>query len=156
MTNSSQVTNFAEAMKELSGLEFLEHAMERGFPQPNMARNMNFRLATVEDGRVVLDCVPDDRHLNHLGVVHGGWAMTVIDSALGAAVQTKLPAGKVFTTLETKVNMVRAIHPGADTFHCEAHAVHVGGRTGTAEARLLDKHGTIYAHASTTCLVLDA
>lgn len=155
MTSSSQVTNYAKAMKKLSGLEFLEYAMEQKFPQPNMAQNMNFKLAKVEDGRVILDCKPDDRHLNHLGVVHGGWAMTVIDSALGAAVQTKLPAGKAFTTLETKINMVRAVRPDADALHCEARAVHVGARTGTAEARLLGKDGTIYAHASTTCLIVD-
>ena len=155
MTTTIQTGNFGEVLKTMSGLEFLRLSTGQDFPQPEMARTMNFRLSAVDDGMAVLNCTPGGRHLNHLGTVHGGWAITVLDAALGVAVQSKLPAGKAFTTLETKVNMVRAIRPDHDALRCEAHAVHVGIRTGTSEARLVGEDGTLYGHGSSTCLILD-
>lgn len=155
MTSTIQAETYEKAIKAMPGLEFLKLSLDRNFPQPEMARTMNFRLSAVDDGVAILDCTPGDRHLNHLGAVHGGWAMTALDAALGVAVQSTLPARRVFTTLETKVNMVRAIRPNLGSFRCEAHAVHVGKQTGTAEARLLGEDGTLFAHGSSTCLILE-
>ena len=98
------------AAAELSGLEFLQAIGEGRLPQPPMAELMGFEGIEVEEGRVVFAAVPDEYHYNPIGVVHAGLAMTLLDSAMGCAVQSTLPAGSGYTTLETKVNFARADH----------------------------------------------
>ena len=97
---------------------------------------------------------PGEQHYNPIGVVHGGLAMTLADSAMGCAVQSCLPAGVAWTTLELKINLVRALTVDSGTVRCEGTVIHVGRRVATAEARLLDGQGRLCAHATTTCMVI--
>src|SRR5919107_950866 len=102
---------------------------------------------------VVLGATPGPQHFNPIGTVHGGLAATLLDSAMGCAVHTTLPAGAGYTTLEIKVNYVRALTAGTGGVRCEARVIHVGGRTATAEGKVLDAAGKLYAHATTTCII---
>ena len=108
-------------------------------------------------GRAVFAAVPDEYHYNPIGAVHGGLAATLLDSAMGCAVQTTLPAGTGYTTLELKVNYVRAITLETGRIVCEASVVHRGGTVATAEGRIVaERTGKLLAHGTTTCLVFDS
>ena len=143
----------AEAARGLSGLEYLRKIVSGELPRPPMGALMDFGLAELEEGRAVFTVEPAEYHYNPIGVVHGGLAATLLDSAMGCAVHSMLPAGAGYTTLEIKVNYVRALTAETGLVHCEARAVHVGGRTATAEGRVVDKDGKLYAHGTTTCLI---
>jgi uncharacterized protein (TIGR00369 family) len=111
-------------------------------------------ITEVSEGRVVFATEPSEYHYNPLGTVHGGVIATLLDSALGCAVQSMLPAGTSYTTLELKVNYLRPITEKTGTIYAEGKIIHVGGRIATAEARLTDAKGKLYAHATTTCIIL--
>ena len=117
---------------------------------------MNFNLAELEEGRAVFTVEPAEYHYNPIGVVHGGVAATLLDSAMGCAVHSVLPAGAGYTTLEIKVNYVRAMTSETGEVRCEARVVHVGGRTATAEGRITDAGGKLYAHGTATCMLFRA
>ncbi|MDB5881459.1 MAG: hypothetical protein JWP43_1337, partial [Ramlibacter sp.] len=106
-------------------------------------------------GRAVFQGTPGPAHLNPLGTIHGGWYATLLDSALGCAVHTMLPAGRGYTTAELSVNLVRAIGSKAPRVRAEGKVIHCGRQLATAEARLYGPDGTLYAHATTTCLVFE-
>ena len=144
----------ADAARSMSGLDFLRAICEGRLPAPPMAELLGFRLAQVDQGHVVFECEPGERHYNPIGVVHGGLAMTMLDSAMACAVQTMVPAGAGYTTLEAKVNLVRAITSTVGKLRAVGRTIHVGNRVGTAEGRLEDAAGKLYAHATTTCIVL--
>ena len=144
----------AEAGRNLSGLEFLQKIVAGELSPPPMAALMNFDLAELQEGQATFSVKPAEYHYNPIGVVHGGLAMTLLDSAMGCAVHSTLPAGAMYTTLETKVNFVRALTVETGRVRCEAKVIHVGGRTATAEGRVLDEAGKLYAHGTTTCLIL--
>jgi len=114
---------------------------------------MSFKLVEVSEGRAVFTIEPDERHYNGLGLVHGGLAATLLDSALGCAINTMMPAGKIFTTLEMKINYVRPIRREIGEVRCEASVIHVGGRVASAEGRILDASGKLYAHGTATCML---
>jgi len=116
---------------------------------------LGFDLVDVTDGTAAFRYRPDARHRNPLGTVHGGVAMTLLDSAAGAAVHSTLGAGCGYTTLETKVNLVRAVRPTTGTLIAKGSVVHRGRTVATAESRLVAADGTLYAHATSTCLILD-
>jgi uncharacterized protein (TIGR00369 family) len=138
-----------------SGLEFLQ-AMARGeLDYPPIADTLNFTLVHFEPGRVIFQGTPLFEHYNPIGSVHGGWFCTLLDSALACAVQTKLPKGRGYTTLELKVNMIRPLTKDSGPVRAEGSIVHVGRQSGIAEARLYDSAGKIYASASTTCLIFE-
>ncbi len=141
------------AMAAVSGLEFLRRLLAEPDAAPPIFALMDIRALRFEVGVAAFEATPGECHYNPLGSVHGGWASTVLDSALGCAVQSALPAGSGYTTLELKVNLVRAITAGTGTMLCEGRTIHVGGRTATAEAKLLGPDGKLYAHGSTTCLI---
>jgi uncharacterized protein (TIGR00369 family) len=144
----------AKAAQTMSGLEYLQ-AFQRGeFPAPPIAELMNFRFTEVSEGRIVFTGEPAEYHYNPIGTVHGGFAATLLDSALGCAVHSTLPAGAGYTTLELKVNYVRPITIKTGTVFCEGKVIYVGGRIATAEARLTDAGGKLYAHGTTTCMIL--
>ena len=143
----------AEAAREMSGIECLRAMIEGKLTAPPMAHLMGFGLVEVGEGRAVFECEPAEYHYNPLGVVHGGLACTLADSAMGCAVHTTLPAGTGYTTVEFKVNLLRPITAGIGRLLCEGEVIHVGGRVATAEARLSDEAGRLYAHATTTCMV---
>jgi uncharacterized protein (TIGR00369 family) len=130
-------------------------AMARGeLPAPPVIATLGFVLDSVEAGRVQFSFEPAEYHYNPIGVVHGGLTATLCDSALGCAVHSTLPAGTAYTTLELKVNFVRALTKETGPVRCEGKVISVGGRVATAEARVTDAAGTLYAHATTTCLVI--
>jgi uncharacterized protein (TIGR00369 family) len=98
---------------------------------------------------------PQRRHYNPLGTVHGGWFATLLDSAVGCAIHATLPAGKGYTTLELKVNMVRPLNDGVPLVRAEGKVIHAGRQVATAEGRIVGPDGKLYAHATTTCLIFD-
>ena len=146
----------AEDLTGLNGLEFLRGMMSGDQPSPLMSRTLGFRLVEVEEGFAVFEGEPSPNLLNPLGAVHGGWALTLIDSATGCAVHTTLPPGVGYTTVETKVNFTRAIAPDGGTVRCEGRVVTRGRRIATAEARLLDSEGRVLAHGTSTLMILEA
>lgn len=144
----------AEAGRGSSGLEFLQRIVAGELPPPPIAELLGLELVEVTGGRAVFAIEPAEHHYNPIGVVHGGVAATLLDSAMGCAIHSMLPAGAGYTTLEMKVNFVRAMMVGTGRVRCEAKVIHVGSRTATAEGRIVDADGKLYAHATTTCLVL--
>ena len=143
----------AEAAGKMSGLEYLRAMMREELPAPPMAALMGFGFVEVDEGRVVFECVPAEYHYNPIGAVHGGFACTLFDSAMGCAVHTELPAGVGYTTVELKVNLLRPITAETGRLLCKGETLHVGGRIATAEARLKDESGRLYGHATTTCMI---
>jgi uncharacterized protein (TIGR00369 family) len=144
----------AAAGRSMSGIDFMRAIRDGRLPPPPIARLMGFSLVEVEPGRAVFEVVPGQQHYNPIGVVHGGVAMTLLDSAMGCAVHTQMPLGTGYTTLEAKTNLVRAITAETGKLRAIGVTVHVGKRMATAEGRLEDAAGKLYAHASTTCIVL--
>jgi uncharacterized protein (TIGR00369 family) len=143
----------AEAAGKMSGLEYLRAIARGELPGAPMAHLMGFWLLEIEEGRVVFEVEPAENHYNPIGTIHGGLACTLFDSAMGCAVHTTLPAGTGYTTIELKVNLLRAITAETGRLLCEGKTVHVGGRIATAEARLTDGAGRLYGHATTTCMI---
>lgn len=124
-------------------------------PPPPMAVTLDFTLLRIEPGFAVFQGMPGFSHYNPMGTVHGGWFATMLDSALGCAVHSTLPAGKAYTTLELKLNLVRALTDAVPLVRAEGRLVHGGRQVATAEARLVGPDGKLYAHATTTCLIFD-
>src|SRR3712207_2753066 len=143
----------AEAGRNLSGIEYLQKIVAGELPRPPIGALLNFGLAELSEGRAVFTVEPAEYHYNPIGVVHGGLAATLLDSAMGCAVHSALPAGAGYTTLEIKVNFVRAMTAETGPVRCEAELIHLGGRTATAEGRVVDEDGKLYAHGTTTCLI---
>ncbi|MCP9210844.1 PaaI family thioesterase [Streptomyces sp. NEAU-Y11] len=142
-------------LAELSGLDLLRWVQtERPDHIPSIGRLLGMRMETVERGHVVLSLATRPDFANPLGTVHGGIAATLLDSALGSAVHTTLPAGVGYTTLELKVNYIRSVGTDGEVLTGEGTVVHAGRRTATAEGRVVDSRGKLVAHATTTCLIL--
>jgi len=146
------VTPLAQA-KQLSGLEFMRGMMEGKFPPPPIAAALKFELVEVEAGRACFEGVPEFAFYNPIGVVHGGYAATLLDSCMGCAVHASLSVGQAYTTLEFKVNFVRAITDKTGRVRAEGRVIHPGNRAATAEGHLYDAQGKLLAHGTTTCLI---
>jgi len=144
----------AAAGRSMAGIDFIRMVASGELPAPPFAVLLGMGIAEVEEGRVVFTATPDERHYNPIGVVHAGLAATMLDSALGCAVHTKLPAGSGYTTLETKFNLDRMITKDTGPLRCEGTVVTVGSRVGTAEGRVTGEDGRVYAHGTSTCLIL--
>ena len=144
----------ADAARSMPGIEFLRAIRDGRLPSPPIARLLGFQLVEVEPGLAVFEVTPGEQHYNPIGVVHGGLAMTLLDSAMGCCVQTQMPAGVAYTTLEAKTNLVRAVTLSSGRLRAIGKLVHLGKRMATAEGRLEDAAGKLYAHATTTCMVL--
>jgi uncharacterized protein (TIGR00369 family) len=142
-----------EDLPKYSGLELLQRIVEGKYPAPPMAGLLNFTLTDVAEGRAVFRGLPGERHLNPLGAVHGGWAATVIDSALGCAVQTTLAKGEAYATIEFKVNLTRPILPGIGEVVCEARVLHRGRTSAVSEGKLIDRAGKLLAFGTETCAI---
>ncbi len=140
----------------MSGLEYMRKLMAGEMTASGMAQLMNFKLTEVSEGRAVFSIVPDERHYNGLGIAHGGLAATLLDTATGCAINTMMPAGRIFTTLEMKVNYVRPMKRETGEVRCEARVIHVGGQVATAEGRIVDAEGKLYAHGTATCMLFRA
>ena len=145
-----------EQVEGLSGMQVFEAMMAGRLPAPPIGQTLDFELVQVEPGMAVFQGRPGPAHYNPMGTVHGGWFATLLDSAVGCAVHSTLPAGKAYTTLELKINIVRALTERVPLVRAEGRVVHGGSQVATAEGRLVGPDGKLYAHASTTCLVFDA
>ena len=145
----------ATALAEYAGIDLLKAIVSGALPSPPICRTLDFFLLDAEPGRVVFQGNPRVEHYNPIGSVHGGWTATLLDSCVACAVQSVVPLGKGYTTIELKVNFVRAVMPASGPLRAEGKVISVGGRVGTAEGRLTDAAGTLYAHATTTCLIFD-
>ncbi len=143
----------AEKIRAMSGLQALRAIQSGELPPPPIAALVGMSLAEVEEGRVVFTAQPAEYHYNAVGVAHGGLAATLLDSALGCAVHSTLPAGTGYTTLEIKVNYVRPITRETGLLRCEATTIHRGGRIATSEGKVTDAEGRLYAHGTTTCMI---
>lgn len=153
MTSEEASTSQAEERRKMTGLEYMRQVMTGEVPPSGMGELMNFKLVEVSEGRAVFIIQPDERHYNGLGIAHGGLAATLLDSATGCAINTMMPAGRIFTTLEMKVNYVRPMTRETGEVRCEANVIHVGDRTATAEGRIVDRDGKLYAHGTATCML---
>ena len=125
-------------------------------PYPHIADTLDFSLVEIGEGRAVFQGQPQLKHYNPLGSVHGGWFATLLDSALGCAVHTALPAGRGYTTAELGVNIVRAATVDSGPLRAIGKVLHCGRQLATAEARIVGPDDKLYAHATTTCLVFEA
>jgi uncharacterized protein (TIGR00369 family) len=143
-----------EEMAHLTGLEMLQAIIAGELPAPPIGATMGFRLVDVAPGRAVFEGAAGPNLLNPLGGVHGGVALTLIDSAAGCAVHSELPAGIGYTTVETKVNFTRPIPPDGTPVRCEGRVVTRGRQIATAEARLLSADGKVLAHGTSTLILL--
>ncbi len=144
-----------EQLAGKTGLEMMQAMLRGELPYPPIAQTLDFQLIEVDAGRAVFQGAPGAQHLNPMGTVHGGWFATLLDSALGCAVHTMMPPGRGYTTAELSVKLVKAITPKVQRVRAEGQVLHCGRQLATAEARLVGADGTLYAHATTTCLVFD-
>lgn len=140
--------------KTISGIEYMKAILSGELPPPPIAALIGMEMTEVGEGRVVFTAVPEEFHYNPLGTVHGGITATLLDSAMGCAVQSLLPAGTGYTTLEIKVNYLRPIINATGRVVCEGKVIHQGRRVATAEARVTDAAEKLYAHATSTCILL--
>ncbi len=146
----------AERGRELAGIDYVRAIFAGELPPPPIAELMGFRGVEVELGRAVFEIVPGEQHYNPIGVVHGGLALTLLDSAMGCAVHSTLPPGAGYTTLEVKVNLVRAITKDTGLIRATGRLIHRGRTTGTAEGDVRDAAGNLLAHGTTTCMIFPA
>ena len=142
-----------EALRECSGLELFQRMLRGELPSPPIMQTLDIALVEAEKGRVVFQGHPARAHYNPLGSVHGGYHATLLDSCVACAVQSVLDAGQGYTTIELKVNYLRALTDQVGPVRAEGKVIHVGRQIGTAEGRLYDAAGRLYAHATTTCLI---
>ena len=140
--------------RELSGMDYVRAIFAGELPPPPIATLMGFRGVEAEPGRAVFEILPGDEHYNPIGSVHGGVALTLLDSAMGCAVHTLLEAGVGYATLEVKANFVRPITSETGLVRCEGTVLHAGSRVATAEGRVVDVAGRLLAHGTTTCLIM--
>jgi len=143
----------ARAIKTMSGLDYLRSLRDGLTPLPPMYGLFNFRFLEVEAGHVVFEATPKEYQCNPVGIVHGGFACTALDSATACAVVSLLPANADLASLEVKVNFVRPVKVEIGSLRCEGTVIHAGQRIATAEGRMVDGSGNLYAHAVSTCLI---
>ena len=148
------ITPMSEVLPR-TGLQFMQGMLSGELHPSPIGRTMDFILIEVGDGKAVFQGTPSEAHLNPMGTVHGGWFATLLDSALGCAVHTKMPAGRAYTTTELSVQMIKAITPKVQRLRAIGVVVHTGRQLAVAHGRLVGPDGTLYAHATTTCLVFD-
>ena len=141
------------AVQGKSGLEVMQAMLAGELPYPHIMQTLDFSLLEVGKGRAVFQGTPQLMHYNPLGSVHGGWYATLLDSALGCAVHTTLDAGHGYTTAELGINIVRAASHRSGPLRAIGQVIHCGRQLATAEARIVDADGKLYAHGTTTCLV---
>jgi uncharacterized protein (TIGR00369 family) len=138
-----------------SGMEMFEAIFSGELPPAPIGGTLDFVPIHMEPGAAIFQGRPQRTHYNPLGTVHGGWFATLLDSAVGCAVHSTLPAGKGYTTLELKVNMVRPLTDAVPLVRAEGKVIHAGRQVATAEGRIVGPDGKLYAHATTTCLIFE-
>jgi uncharacterized protein (TIGR00369 family) len=144
-----------QVMASMPGIDFVRAIFAGRLPAPPIMQTIQPFDSSAEPGFVVMHSIPGFRHYNPIGSVHGGYAATLLDSAMGLAVHTMLPAGTGYTTLEFKISFIRGMTKDTGPVRTEGKTLNVGRRTATAEARITDAKGRLLAHATTTCLVFE-
>jgi uncharacterized protein (TIGR00369 family) len=142
-----------DTLKSLSGLDFLRGMIAGDYPRPPIAELIGLSIAEVENGRVAFSGIPGPQHYNPIGMVHGGYAATLLDSCMGCAVHSTLPAGMGYTTLELKISYIRPITADTGMVRAEGRIIGSGRRAAFVEGNLTDQGGRVLAHATTTCLI---
>jgi uncharacterized protein (TIGR00369 family) len=155
LTTRTYGTVSAGKQKEMSGLEFVQGLADGTLPLNTIARTLGYDITEAENGRVVVTAEPKDSHLNPAGTVHGGLAATMLDAAMGLAIQATLDRGIGSTTLEFKMSFLRPITPGTGPIRAEGTVISRGRRVGTAEGRVTDRQGRLLVHGTTTCLIFE-
>jgi uncharacterized protein (TIGR00369 family) len=145
----------AHILASMTGIDFVRAMFAGQFPEPPIMQTVEPFDCTAEPGVVVIHSVPGFRHYNPIGSVHGGYAAILLDSAMGLAVQSMLPAGTGYTTLEFKISFIKGMTKDTGVVRTEGRTLNVGRRAATAEARITDAKGRLVAHATTTCLVFE-
>ena len=140
---------------KMTGLELIQAMLAGELPYSHIGDTMDFSLVEIDVGRAVFQGIPQVKHFNPMGGVHGGWYATLLDSALGCAIHTMMQAGRAYTTAELGVNIVRAATPKTGPLRAIGNVIHCGRQLATAEGRIVGPDGKLYAHATTTCLVFD-
>ena len=138
-----------------TGLQMMQAMLNGEIPYPPISQTLDFLVVEIGPGRAVFQGSPGAAHMNPLGTIHGGWFATLLDSALGCAVHTMMQPGRGYTTAELGVNLVKALTPKVPRVRAIGTVIHCGRQLATAEARLVGPDGTLYAHATTTCLVFE-
>jgi uncharacterized protein (TIGR00369 family) len=144
-----------QVLASMAGLDFVRAIFDGKLPAPPIMQTIEPFDSTAEPGVVVMHSVPGVRHYNPIGSVHGGYAATLLDSAMGLAVHSTLPPGTGYTTLEFKVSFIKGMTKDTGPVRTEGRTLNVGRRAATAEARITDAKGRLLAHATTTCLVFE-
>jgi uncharacterized protein (TIGR00369 family) len=144
-----------EVMAAMAGIDFVRAIFDGQLPAPPIMQGIEPFDSSAEPGVVVMHSTPGFRHYNPIGSVHGGYAATLLDSAMGLAVHSALPAGSGYTTLEFKVSFIKGMTMDTGAVRTEGRILNVGRRAATAEARMTDAKGRLLAHATTTCLVFE-
>jgi uncharacterized protein (TIGR00369 family) len=144
-----------ENLRENSGLELFQKMLSGELPRPPICDALGFIMVEAEKGRVIFQGTPQHRHYNPIGSVHGGFHATLLDSCVACAIQSTLEAGQGYTTIELKINYIRALTDRVGPVRAEGRVIHSGKQIGTAEGKLLDADGKLYAHATTTCLIFN-
>ena len=144
----------AKQAMQMSGLEYLQAMSDGKIPFPPLLHTLDFKPTHLEKGKVIFSFKPQEFHYNPIGSVHGGVISAILDSAMGCTLHSVLEAGQSYTTLELKVNFLKAVTTKIDTLHAVGKIIHAGGRTALVEAQLIDNHNTVYAHSVSTCLIM--
>ena len=145
----------AEKAKTMSGYDFLTGILKGEIPAPPIAATLDFHPLSLEEGKVVFEFEPKEFHYNPIGSVHGGVITTILDTVMGCAVQSRLPKGVAYTTLELKINFIKAVTDKTGIMKAEGRLIHSGKNTAVAEARLKSETGTLYASGTCTCIILN-
>ncbi len=144
-----------KALHGKTGLQIMQGMLSGELPSAHIAETLDFVIVAAEEGKAVFQSTPQLKHYNPLGSVHGGWYATLLDSAMGCAIHTTLAAGQGYTTAELSVNIVRAASTRSGPLRAIGTVVHRGRQLATAEGRIVDAEGKLYAHGTTTCLVFE-
>ena len=159
MTDSPEPLQYGltpvEVMAKMPGIDFVRGIFEGSLPMPPIMQGVKPFDSTVEPGGVILHATPGFQHYNPIGSVHGGYAAILLDSAMGLAIHSMLPAGMGYTTLEFKISFIRSMTTQTGTVRVEGRTLNVGRRAATAEAKIIDAGGRLLAHATTTCLIFE-
>jgi uncharacterized protein (TIGR00369 family) len=143
-----------EKVANMTGMQTLQAMLNGELPFASIGKTLDYMLVSVAPGEAVFQAIPNAGHLNPMGGVHGGWYGTLLDSAMGCAVHTTMPVGRGYTTAEYSVNLVRAVKVGG-VYRTIGKVLHAGKQLATAEAKIVDAEGKLYAHGTTTCLVFE-
>lgn len=145
----------AEKGKTMSGYDFLNGILKGEIPPPPIATTLDFHPLSLEEGKVIFEFEPREFHYNPIGSVHGGVISTVLDTVMGCALQSKLPQGVAYTTLELKINFIKAVTYKSGKMKAEGRIIHSGKSTALIEADLKDEEGKLYAHGVSTCMIFN-